>query len=314
MTEQLSPAVTPAAGPAAEALELEPTTNPDAPLQKATGLWGDAWRQLIRDKVFVISALYILVITSMALFPALWTNADPRDCNVSNARLPPSSEHWFGTNVVGCDYYAHAIYGARPSMSIALLSTIGVTLLGGVLGMLAGYHGRWIDTLISRMIDIFLALPFLLGAIVFLTVIKIYNVWTISAVLIILSWTIIARIMRGSVLASRNLDYVHAARSLGARNRRLMTRHVLPNALAPVVVYATIIFGGFVAAEATLSFLGVGLRPPAISWGVMISQHEAYFLERPGLLLFPGGLLFFTVLAFILMGDALRDALDPKLR
>jgi oligopeptide transport system permease protein len=282
--------------------------------EPGASLWADARRQLIRNPIFVASFIYILIVTSMAVVPRLWTSTDPRACNVSQARLPPSSEHWFGTSIVGCDYYAHAIYGARPSLIIAVVATAGVTLLGGMLGLFAGFYGGTTDTLISRTIDIFLGIPFLLGAVVFLTVLKIYNVWTVALVLILLTWTVIARIMRGNVLAGKNMDFVLAARALGASNWRLMTKHILPNAVAPVVVYATILLGSFVSLEATLTFLGVGLRAPAISWGVMITQHQVYFLENPGLLLFPAALLFGTVLAFILMGDALRDALDPRLR
>jgi ABC-type dipeptide/oligopeptide/nickel transport system permease subunit len=270
--------------------------------------------QLRRNPIFLISLAWIMVVTSMAVVPRLWTSVDPRACNVSQARLPPSSEHWFGTSIVGCDYYAHAIYGARQSLIIAVAATIGVVLLGGVLGMMAAFYGGWTDTIISRLVDIFLGVPFLLGAVVFLTVLKIRNVWTVALVLILLGWTTIARIMRGGVLSAKTQDYVQAARALGGSNSRLMFRHILPNAIAPVVVYSTILLGSFVAVEATLTFLGVGLRAPAITWGVMITQHDVYFLQLPGLLLFPAGLLFLTVLAFILMGDALRDALDPRLR
>lgn len=282
--------------------------------ERSASLWADARRQLARSPVFLIALGLVLVIVSMAVFPGLWTQTDPRACSVSEARLPPSGEHWFGTSIVGCDYYAHAIYGARPSLIIAVVATAGVTLVGGLFGLLAGYYGRLADTLISRVIDIVLGLPFLLGAVVMLTMLKIYNVWTVALVLILLGWPAIARIMRGNVLAAKNLDYVQAAKALGASHRRLMVRHILPNAVAPTVVYATILLGLFVQVEATLSFLGVGLRPPAISWGVMITQHQVYFLDHPGLLLFPAGLLVLTVLSFILMGDALRDALDPKQR
>jgi len=304
----------------AELVQVPPTTDevpePEAQGQpeRSTSLWADARRQLIRSPVFLVAAGYVLIVISMALFPFLWTSKDPRNCDVQIARQGPSAEHWFGTSIVGCDYYAHAIYGARTSLIIAVGATAGVTLLGGVLGMLAGFYGGWVDTIISRMIDIFLALPFLLGAIVFLTVIKIRSVWTVMIVIVVLAWTVIARIMRGSVLASKHLDYVQAAKALGATNARLMFKHILPNAVAPVLVYATILLGTFVAAEATLTFLGVGLQAPAVTWGVMITQHQALFLQHPGLLLFPGGLLFGTVLSFILMGDALRDALDPRLR
>jgi peptide/nickel transport system permease protein/oligopeptide transport system permease protein len=139
-------------------------------------------------------------------------------------------------------------------------------------------------------------------------------VGTLTLVLVTLGWPTIARIIRGSVISSKDLDYVHAAKAVGATNSRLMFRHILPNAIAPMLVYATIVLGSFVAAEATLTFLGVGLQPPAQSWGIMINAHQVYFLEDPWLLFFPCGLLVGTVLSFILMGDALRDALDPKFR
>jgi ABC-type dipeptide/oligopeptide/nickel transport system permease subunit len=282
--------------------------------ERNASLWADARRQLVRDPVFVVAAVYLLIVGSMAAFPRLWTSQDPRDCVVSRTRTPPSWDHPFGFDQLGCDYYSHAVYGARPSLLIALFATTGIVLIGGTLGLLSGYFGGWTDAIISRIMDIFFSLPFLLGAIVFLTVIRRQNVWTIAAVLILLGWTTIARIIRGSVISSKGLDYVHAAKAMGASNGRLMTRHILPNAIAPMVVYATIALGSFVAAEATLTYLGVGLQAPAQSWGIMINAHQVYFLEDSWLLLFPCGLLVGTVLSFILMGDALRYALDPKLR
>lgn len=291
-----------------------PGTAPVAPGEAS--LWADAWRQLIRKPTFVVSGVFILIVTSMAIFPRVWTSKDPLACSVSGglSRNPPSGEHWFGTSVLGCDYYAQAIHGARSSMLIAVLATIGVVVLGGTIGMLAGYFAGVVDTILSRVTDVFLGLPFLLGAIVFLTILDSRNRWTLAAVLIILAWTIVARIMRGSVIAAKNLDYVQAAKALGASQSRLMTKHILPNAVAPVLVFATLTLGAFVSAEATLTFLGVGLQVPSVSWGVMINQHDGFFHEDPWLLAFPVALVVGTVLSFILMGDALRDALDPKLR
>ncbi|GAA2520243.1 ABC transporter permease [Pilimelia columellifera] len=282
--------------------------------ERNASLWADAWRQLRRNPVFIIAGIYVALVTSMALFPTLWTSQDPRACNVENFRQSPSAEHIFGTNTQGCDYFSHAVYGARPSLLIALLSTVAIIVLGGLLGLLAGFYGGAVDGIISRVMDVFFSLPFLLGAIVFLTLIKKQNVLTLSLVLVVLGWTTIARIIRGSVISAKSLDYVQAARALGATNSRLMFRHILPNATAPMMVYATIMFGGFVSAEATLTYLGVGLQAPAQSWGIMISSNEQYFLLHPYLLAFPCALLVGTVLSFILMGDALRDALDPKLR
>jgi peptide/nickel transport system permease protein/oligopeptide transport system permease protein len=282
--------------------------------ERSASLWADAWRQLIRRPSFLIPGMFLLLIFSMALFPKLWTKQDYRACDIANSRKPPSWDHLLGYNVNGCDYWAHAIYGARPSLFISLSATIGIVLVGGVIGLLAGFYGGWVDAVLSRVMDIFLALPFLLGAIVFLVVVRRQDAITISAILIILGWTTVARVLRGSVLASKNLDYVMAAKALGANNFRLMTRHILPNAVAPVIVLATIALGSFVTAEATLTFLGVGLVPPQASWGIMIAQNEPYFVEFPLLLIFPCIFLVGTVLSFILLGDALRDALDPRLR
>jgi peptide/nickel transport system permease protein/oligopeptide transport system permease protein len=267
---------------------------------------------------------FILIVVSMAAFPFLWTRKNPKLCDIAESKLSPSAEHWFGTSVNGCDYYAHAIHGARPSLLIALIATLGITFLGVMFGMLAGYFGGWVDTIISRVIDIIYSLPFLLGALVILGILRqsellhsdewFTQVAVVAVVLIVLGWVGVARIMRGSVLSAKNLDYVQAAKSLGASNSRLMFRHILPNAIAPVVVVATISLGGFIAAEATLTFLGAGLQPPAVSWGTMIAGHFDYFNDYKYLVLIPCALLVPTVLSFILAGDALRDALDPKLR
>ncbi len=295
---------------------------------RPSSLWGDARARLLRSPVFLTAGFFILLVTSMAVAPQLWTRKDPLSCDVSLARTPPgwwadlfrggaeadAPSSVLGFSQLGCDYYAQAVFGARPSLLIAIVATSAVVLIGGVLGLCAGYFGGWTDILLSRLTDIFLALPFLLGALVLLNILPWRNVWTVALALIVLGWTGVARIMRGKVLETKGLDYVAAARSLGATNGRIMIKHVLPNAIAPVVVMATILLGGFVAAEATLTFLGVGLTPPSVSWGVMISQHEPYWDREPWLLLFPCGLLVVTVLSFILAGDALRDALDPKLQ
>lgn len=293
-----------------------PSEEPEKSAKPAS-LWGDARRQLMRSPAFLACAAYLLMVGSMAAFPRLWTSQDPFACSLQGGRSRMSPQLWdhpFGFNLLGCDYYAHAIYGARPSLAIAVFATLSVVLIGGLIGLIAGYFGGIVDSILSRIIDIFLSLPFLLGALVILALVTRRNIWTISLALIVLGWTTIARIMRGSVIEAKALDYVQAARALGASNTRIMIRHILPNAVAPVVVYGTILLGGFVAAEATLTYLGVGLQPPSASWGVMISMHQRYFDEDPWLLVFPVGLLVGTVLAFILAGDLLRDALDPKLQ
>jgi ABC-type dipeptide/oligopeptide/nickel transport system permease subunit len=286
-----------------------------APQQgKPASLWSDAWKELRRKPSFVISAVIIIIMMVMAAFPTLFTSVDPRDCNLLDALQPPSAEHWFGFDLQGCDYYARTIHGARNSITIGLVVTFFATLIAVTLGSLAGYRGGWIDTVLARMADIFFAIPLILAGIVLLNALGTKSVWTVSAVLIIFGWPTMLRLMRSTVLSVRELDYVDAARALGASDWRVITRHVLPNGITPVIVYATITVGVIISAEATLSYLNVGLQLPAISWGLMISVAQNRILEAPHLLFFPGLFLSVTVFSFILMGDALRDALDPKLR
>jgi len=287
----------------------------EAGIERNASLWADAWRDLRRRPVAVVSFAVVLLVSSMAAVPKLWTRTDPRDCDIRLSKARPGAAHVFGTNELGCDYYAMTIHGARASITVALFATAFVVLVGGVIGMTAGFYGRWVDSVLSRITDIFFALPFLLGALVFLSMLRTQSVWTVVLAFAVLGWPTLARIVRASVLATKNMDYVQAARSLGATDRRLLLRHILPNAAAPAIVVATIALGGYVSAEATLSYLGIGLQPPTISWGIMIAQGESWVTSGyPHLLLFPAAFLSATVLAFILLGDALRDALDPKLR
>jgi ABC-type dipeptide/oligopeptide/nickel transport system permease subunit len=287
----------------------------EAGVERNASLWADAWRDLRRRPVAIASFAVVVLVSSMAAAPILWTRTDPRDCDIRQSKARPSAEHVFGTNELGCDYYAMTIHGARASIIVALFATTLVVVVGGVIGMTAGFYGRWVDSVLSRVTDIFFALPFLLGALVFLSMLRSQSVWTVVLAFAALGWPTLARIVRASVLATKNMDYVLAARSLGAGDRRLLLRHILPNAAAPAIVVATIALGGYVAAEATLSYLGIGLQPPTISWGIMIAQGESWVTSGyPHLLLFPAAFLSATVLSFILLGDALRDALDPKLR
>ena len=307
----------------------DPTQPPPRPLSPETApppgtrptkernasLWADAGRELIRNPVFLISAIVVLLVLSMALLPWLWTETDPTDCNIRLGKDAPDADNIFGFSIQGCDYYAQAIYGSGPSIAVAVLATLGSTLFGGITGIFAGYYGGGIDAVISRFTDMVLGIPFLLGTLTLLSLLPLRNVYTVVLALIALGWPTTTRIMRASVIATRNMDYVQAARSLGASDMRIIFRHVLPNAIAPVIVVATIALGAYVGAEATLTFLGVGLSPPTVSWGVMIDQGTDWVLSGvPHLLLVPVGFLVATVLSFILMGDALRDALDPKLR
>ena len=290
------------------------TTPPEPTKQdKPRSLLTDAVYDLRRNPIFIISSVLIAFLTVVAIFPGLFTSLDPKFCQISLSKAEPSAGHLFGYNKQGCDVLARTIYGARPSILTGLLVTIGAVLVGGGVGATAGFFGGFVDSLLSRLTDVFFAIPLLLGAIIFLSVVP-RNLGTVVLALVILGWTQVARIMRGAVISNKDADYVLAARALGARNSRLLFRHVLPNSIAPVIVVATISLGIFIVAEATLSYLGIGLPASTVSWGADISSAQASLRTTPRILLVPATALSITVLSFILLGDAVREALDPRLR
>jgi oligopeptide transport system permease protein len=206
------------------------------------------------------------------------------------------------------------IYGARASVAVGILVTTGVVIIGGIVGAVAAFYGGAVDSLLSRLVDVFFAIPLLLGAIVFLQAFPFRNIWTVVAAIMLLGWPQMSRIMRGSVISVKESDFVTAARALGASDLRILIRHILPNAIAPVIVVATISLGLFIVLEATLSYLGIGLPDSTVSWGGDINAAQQSLRSAPHVLLYPSIALSITVLAFMLLGDAVRDALDPKLR
>jgi ABC-type dipeptide/oligopeptide/nickel transport system permease subunit len=292
-----------------------PTDPDDQKREQTRGLWGDAWYELRRNPIFWFSMVLVLVVTSMAVFPSLWTDVDPRSCDLGHGRERPSADRWFGYTFQGCDMWASVVYGASKSLAVAVLGVLGVSLIGVALGTTAAYYGGFIDTVIGRLTDIFLGLPFILGAIVILAIVPLRNTWSIAGVLVVLGWTSLTRIMRGSVLATKNKDFVDAARALGAPNRHIIFKHILPNSIAPVFVLSTIYLGVYIGLEATLTYLGVGFQRPDTTWGLLIQEGQPWATQGwPHLLIIPCGFVVITVLAFILLGDVLRDALDPRNR
>ena len=278
------------------------------------GFFRDTWHKLRRRPKFVIAAALILVILVVAMFPGLFTGIDPTYADPSQSLLPPSAAHWFGTDLQGHDIYARTVYGARASVTVGLGATLLVFAAGGPLGALAGFYGGRIDALVSRITDVFFALPLLLAAIVLMQVLHHRTVWTVIAILALFGWPQVARIARGAVMEVRASDYVLAAKALGLRNFQILTRHALPNALGPVLAVATIALGVFIVTEASLSYLGVGLPTSVVSWGGDINLAQSRLRSGSPILFYPAGALAITVLAFMMMGDALRDALDPASR
>jgi oligopeptide transport system permease protein len=281
-------------------------------------LWGDVRYELARNPVFWVSSVLVVAILIMAFIPQLFAGQSPNArgaCDLVNARVGPTWSHPFGYTNAGCDMWDSLIWGAGNSVIVAIVVTAGTAILGVVTGTAAGWYGGWTDTIVSRITDIFFGLPFILGALVFLALFPTRNRFTISLVLIIFGWTSITRVMRGSVISTKQRDYVDAARALGATDGFIIRKHILANSIAPVIVLSTIALGGYISAEATLTFLGVGYQRPTVSWGLLVNEGQTVALAGFAyLLIYPAAFIVLTVLAFILLGDVLRDALDPRSR
>lgn len=298
----------------------------ETPLQavdsvKETGeplsMWAEAWRSLRKQPLFIISAILILAVIVVAAFPQLFASEDPTHCMLENSNEPGREGHIMGFNLQGCDIYSRVIYGTRASLLVGIFTTLIVVIVGGAIGALAGFYGGWIDTILARLGDIFFALPLILGAIIVMQLPAFRDnrgVWTVILTLSIFGWPQLARITRGAVIEARNADFVKASRSLGLSKFKSLVKHVLPNSLAPIIVVATVNLGVYIVAEATLSFLGVGLPPEIMSWGNDISAAQTQLRTNPMMLMWPALFLSLTVLSFIMLGDAVRDALDPKAR
>lgn len=278
-------------------------------------LWGEAWKYLRKRPLFWIAAIIIAFSIVMAAFPQLFTRIDPNFCELSNSYAPPKAGHPFGYDRQGCDIFARTIHGARASVIVGLLTTFMVVIIGGTFGTLAGFFGGFVDAFLSRIIDIIFAVPFILAAIVVMQMFRDNRtVFTVVLVLAIFGWPSIARITRGAVMQTKNEEFVTAAKALGENKWKIILRHIVPNAIAPMIVYATVALGTFIVSEATLSFLGVGLPSNVVSWGGDISRAQTALRQAPQVLFYPAGALALTVLSFIMMGDVVRDALDPKAR
>jgi len=285
--------------------------------ERTRSLSDDAWHDLRRNPVFWGAGAVAILMILLAAVPQWFSATDARSalCSLTDSLAAPSGAHWFGFDKQGCDIYARVVYGARSSILVGVFSTALAGLIAVAVGLLAGVFGGWIDAVLARLIDVVLGIPLLLGAIVVAKSLATYDagIGPVVLALGLLGWTTAARIVRSSVIAARDQDYVQAARMLGATNARLMVRHILPNALAPTIVVLTIALGTFIALEATLSFLGVGPKY-TISWGADIAEARLWIREAAHPLLFPAGFLTATVLAFIMLGDAIREAFDPRLR
>ncbi|MBK0422631.1 ABC transporter permease [Leucobacter sp. CSA2] len=284
--------------------------------EKKSNLWLDAWRDMRGRPMFWISAVIILLVILISLFPSLFTSVNPQVGDLDHSKSGPSAGHPLGFNVQGQDIYARLIYGTSTSVSVGLLVILITFVLGGIAGSLAGYFGGWVDTILSRLGDIFFSIPYILAAVIVMSVFQEYrNPLTIAFAIGGFSWPVSARILRSEILRVKNSDYVMASTALGLSRFKTLLKHVIPNSIAPLIVVTTLSLSAAIVAEAVLSFLGVGL-PPAefVSWGNDISSAQRELRNDPQILLYPSLALAITVLGFVMLGEVVRDALDPKAR
>lgn len=283
-------------------------------------LWGDAVRRILKNRLAVAAVIWLMLMVLLAVSADLWvpqhfgspTKIDTT--TIVKARLiPPSMGHPFGTDDLGRDIFARVIYGARISLTVGILATAISIVIGLIMGALSGYYGGLIDSAIMRMADVFFAFPYILFVVALIAVLGkgFINVFIAIG---ILGWASIARVFRSSILSVKENDYVDAARALGASDIRIMARHIMPNAVAPIIVYSTMSIGGAILTEAALSFLGMGVQPPTPAWGLMLNDAQNFMETAPWMMIWPGLAILTTVLAFVLLGDGLRDALDVKMR
>jgi oligopeptide transport system permease protein len=283
---------------------------------KPSNLWRDAWADVRKRPMFWISAALIVLVVVVALFPNLFTQVPPNnDCQLSNSNGAPSAGHPLGYTKQGCDIYSRIIHGTSTSLSVGLIVTFMVAFLGIVFGAFSGFYGGWIDSVLSRLGDIFFSIPYILAAVVVMSVLSQYaSVWVISLAIGLFAWPATARVLRAEILRVKNSDFVMAATAVGVTNFRILVRHVLPNSIAPVIVITTLSLASAIVAEASLSFLGVGLPTSTMSWGNDISAAQNDLRTAPQTLIYPSIALSVTVLSFIMLGEVIRDALDPKAR
>ncbi len=281
---------------------------------RARGIW-----PTLRNKLsFWVAAVLLTAMLLLAIAPE-WVggwfgNGDPRACDLAMSLGGAAEGHPFGFDVQGCDVYANVIHGARNSLLVGFITTALALLVAVIVGTLAGIYGGWIDSVLSRLTDVFLGFPFIIGAILLLIGLGDRSVFTVSLVLALFSWPTMARLVRSSVRSVRAAEFVQASIAMGIGTWRTTLRHVLPNAMGPVLAIVALSVGGIIVAEAGLTFLGVGLQAPAISWGRQIAQGQSLIANAPHVVLWPSLFLAVTALSLISLGDSLRDALDPRQR
>lgn len=279
----------------------------------SASLYKDAWKRFRKNKLAMLSLIAILVLGIVAILAPVIAPCDPYVQDVVNKFEEPSAAHLLGTDNYGRDIFSRIIYGARVSLSVGIVAEAIAVTIGVIVGVAAGYYGGKVDTVLSRIIEIFASFPFILFAIAVMFVLG-QGILNVFLAIGVIGWTGHARLIRSNVLQLRNKEYVEAARAAGASDLSIMLKHMIPNCLSTIIIITTLDIPSDIMLEATLSFLGLGVAPPTASWGEMISSARTFLRQEPMFSIYPGIAIMITVLAFNTLGDALRDALDPKLK
>jgi peptide/nickel transport system permease protein len=271
------------------------------------------WQQFRTNRFAVVGGLVVLAMFALSFLAPYITPYGPNTLDAYHVLLPPSAAHWFGTDEVGRDVFTRMVFGARISLMVGFVAIGIATLIGTVVGLVAGYYGGWVDSLLMRLVDVMFCFPtfFLILAVITLRQPSIVNIMVIIG---LTGWMGVARLVRAEVLSIRERDYVLAARSIGCSDARIIFRHIMPNALGPVLVYATLGIAGAILTESSLSFLGIGVPPPTPSWGNILASGKEFLEFAWWLFLFPGLAITVTSLSYYLVGEGIRDAIDPRLQ
>ncbi|MDR5682964.1 MAG: ABC transporter permease [Armatimonadota bacterium] len=296
------------------ALELAERRKAAAGFAVGLSYWQIAWRRFRRHKLALVGGSVAVFLSVVAILAPWVAPFDFERVNLDARWITPRWPHVFGTDELGRDVLTRIMYAGRISLVVGYVTAIGITIVGTLVGVAAGYYGGWVDSVLMRLVDILIAIPTLPLYLILAALIPGGGVNRIVLIFTVFGWTTVARLVRGQILSLKNQDYVDAARAMGASNARIMLRHLMPNSLAPVIVAATLTVGGAILGESALSYLGLGIQPPTPSWGNMLQRAQEYIWNAPWLAVWPGLFIFVTVLSFNFLGDGLRDALDPRLK
>ncbi|HZG14301.1 MAG TPA: ABC transporter permease [Candidatus Bathyarchaeia archaeon] len=289
-------------------------TTPNTPVNDpVSSPWRDAWRTLSKNKLAIVGFIIILFFIMVAVFAPLLTEYKYDEGDLLDKNKPPSSEHWFGTDYNGRDVFTRVVFGARISLWVGTFSVLGSIVVGTALGLISGYYGRWIDMLISRIFDVMLAFPSILLAIAIVAILG-PSLQNALIAISIINVPTFGRLVRSKVLSLKEEEFIMAARAMGMRDSRIIMNHILPNSLAPIIVTGTLGIATAIIEAAALGFLGLGAQAPEPEWGKMLADSRQYIQKAPWNLIFPGASIMLTVLGFNLIGDGLRDALDPRMK